>query len=390
MADRKLAILFSGMVAGDPGQGGATWAVLQYVLGLRRLGHEVCLVEPVKVEKLRPVGASLGGSTSAAYFRSVAEAFGVQRSAALLLAGTRETVGLPYDELRAFARRADVVLNVSGMLRDEALLAPARTRVYLDLDPAFIQLWQEAEGIDMGFAGHTHFVTVGQAIGRGDCRVPTCGLTWVPTFPPIVLSHWPACDPVAPREYDAFTTVGNFRGYGSVEYRGTHYGQKVHSLRTLMTLPALTAQKFMPALAIDPAEVKDLAALAANGWRLLDPGTCAPTPGHYQRFIQQSKGEIGIAKSGYVASRCGWFSDRSAAYLVSGRPVLAQETRFGDVLPTGEGLVSFETAEQAAAGADAIAADYPRHARAARALAEQYFDSKVVLRRLLEQTGATA
>src|SRR5690349_14832101 len=138
MPDRKLAILFSGMVAGDPGQGGATWAVLQYVLGLRRLGHEVCLVEPVKREKLRPGGAELGDSTSAAYFRAVVGEFGLERSAALLLAGTQESVGPPYDDLRRFARRADVVINVSGMLRDEALVAPARTRVYLDLDPAFV------------------------------------------------------------------------------------------------------------------------------------------------------------------------------------------------------------------------------------------------------------
>src|SRR4051794_1660857 len=105
MADRKLAILFSGMVAGDPGQGGATWAVLQYVLGLRRLGHEVCLVEPVKPEKLRPDGTTLGDSTPAAYFRTVVGEFGLERSAALLLAGTRETEGLPYDDLRDFARR---------------------------------------------------------------------------------------------------------------------------------------------------------------------------------------------------------------------------------------------------------------------------------------------
>jgi hypothetical protein len=242
----------------------------------------------------------------------------------------------------------------------------------------------------MGFGGHTHFVTVGQAIGREDCPVPTCGLRWIPTLPPVVLAHWPACDPASPCEFDGFTTVGNFRGYGSIEYRGTHYGQKVHSLRTLMTLPTLTAQQFMPALAIDPAEVKDLAALAANRWQVLDPARCAATPEQYGAFIRSSKAEIGIAKSGYVASRCGWFSDRSAGYLASGRPVLAQETGFSEFLPAGEGLVAFETVEQAAVGADAIAADYRRHARAARALAEKYFDSDVVLRRLLQETGVAA
>jgi len=144
----------------------------------------------------------------------------------------------------------------------------------------------------------------------------------------------------------------------------------------------------LPALSIDPAEVKDLAALAANGWRLLDPARVAASPTEYRSFVEGSLAEIGIAKSGYVVSRCGWFSDRSACYLASGRPVLAQETGFSDYLPCGEGLLGYETVEQAAAGADAIAADYPRHARAARAIAERYFDSDRVLDHLLREIGA--
>jgi hypothetical protein len=385
MPTRRLTILLSGMIAADPYQGGATWAVLQYLLGLRRLAHDVCFVEPVPPASLRPAGTDLEHSRNAAYFHAVVAEFGLRGAAALLLAGTRTTVGLPYDTLRRFAARADLLLNVSGMLQDPDLTGAIAVRAYLDLDPGFVQLWH-AQGIDMRFAGHTHFVTVGQALGTAGCAVPTCGLIWIPTWQPVVLEHWPLAGAVP---HDALTTVGNWRAYGAIEHEGMFYGQKAHSLRRLITLPTRTAEKFLLALAIDPGEVADLAALAANGWGLVDPARVASTPGDYRRFLQGSKAEFGIAKSGYVAARCGWFSDRSACYLASGRPVLAQETSFSRLLPCGEGLFAFATEDDVLAAVAALNADYARHARAARALAEEFFDSDKVLARLLNQVGVS-
>ena len=165
-----------------------------------------------------------------------------------------------------------------------------------------------------------------------------------------------------PIVHDGFTTVGNWRGYGSIEHEGIFYGQKAHSLRQFIGLPRRTNAKLMPALAIHPEETRDLTALRENGWILLDPAEVARDPRRYREFIQGSRGEFGIAKSGYVASRCGWFSDRSACYLASGRPVLAQETGFSEFLPTGEGLIPFETEDDVLAGIDALRSDYPRHA----------------------------
>src|SRR5437867_306848 len=166
-----MRILVSGMIAADPHQGGATWAVLQYVLGLRRLGHDVYFVEPVQPKALRPEGTSFEASANADYFRAVAAEFGLRQGATLLLAGSRQTVGQSYEELRKTARQADVLINISGMLVDEELIGSIPVRVYLDLDPAFIQFWH-AQGIDMRFAAHTHFVTIGLAIGRPGCPVP--------------------------------------------------------------------------------------------------------------------------------------------------------------------------------------------------------------------------
>lgn len=384
MLRTRLTILLSGMIAADPFQGGATWAVLQYVLGLRALGHRVVPVEPIRRSSLQPAGRTLGESRNAAYFHQVVRDFGLEGDAALLLEGTRETVGLSYPRLVGIADAADLLLNISGMLADDNLLGRIPVRAYLDLDPAFIQLWH-AQGIDMRLAAHNRFVTIGLSLGQPDCPVPTCGVPWITTLQPIVLSHWPPAGPIV---HDGLTTVGNWRGYGSVEHEGVHYGQKAHSWRPLFDLPTRTSARFLPALSIHPGEVEDVTALERFGWQLLDPGQVADTPQTYRAFVQGSRAELGIAKSGYVLSRCGWFSDRSVCYLASGRPVIAQETGFSRHLPTGRGLLAFSTADDVLAAIDAIRGNYEAHRRAARALAEESFAAERVLPRLLERIGA--
>ena len=379
-----MRILVSGMIAAVPHHGGATWAVLQYLLGFARLGHHVTFIE-----QLEPGGVELDRSPSAAYMRDVAERFGLDERWALVEAGTQETTGLPYEQVRAAARDADLLVNISGILTDEHLTGSVPVRVYLDLDPAFNQLWH-ASGIDMHFGGHTHFVTVGQAIGSPECPVPTSGLDWIGTVPPVVLEHWPVTRDGDGAGAGAFTTVGNWRGYGSVEHEGHHYGQKAHSMRDLMSIPTRTDAVLRPALDVHPGETPDLEALERNGWQLLDPATIAADPDSYRAFVSGSLAEFGVAKSGYVLSRCGWFSDRSACYLAAGRPVLAQDTAFPRYLPTGEGLLSFTGEDDAVAGIEAIRSDYDRHARAARNVAEEHFDSDTVLTRLLDRLGGAA
>jgi len=369
----RLKILLSGMVAGDPHQGGASWAVLQYVAGLRSLGHEVVLVEPVEAAKLDPAG-------------DVGRYFGelplLDGSAALLAQGGRETLGLSCAALERFASEADLLINISGMLRDERLLEPIPIRLFLDLDPGFNQVWQET-GEAMGIDLHTHCATVGAAVGREGCPIPTCGRDWIHTLPPVALEHWPAED--APPRRDAFTSVGHWRSYGSIEHGGISYGQRAHSMRELFGLPALGSARFQLALGIHPDERSDLEALRANGWDLLDPLEVAGSPARYAEFVRGSKAELSVAKSGYVNSRSGWFSDRSACYLASGRPVVAQETGFSDFLPAGEGLLAFTTTAGAADAVAAVEADPARHGKAARALAEEHLDARKVLPRLLDQ-----
>ena len=371
MSGERLKIVVAGMVAGDPRQGGATWAVLQYAEGLSALGHEVLVIEPVAPEALAPGGAV------AAYFRSLRLLAG---RSALLSRGGEETLGLPYGRLLDFAREADLLLNLSGLLRDERLLAAVPVRAFVDLDPGFNQVWGE-QGFDLGLDRHTHCVSVGTRIGAADCPIPTLGREWIPTLPPVALAHWP----LAEGPGRAWTSVGNWRSYGSPTHAGLRYGQRAHSLRDLAVLPRRSAAGFELALAIHPDETADLELLAANGWHLVDPAAVAGTPEAYAEFVRGSRGELGIAKQGYVASSSGWFSDRSACYLASGRPVVAQDTGFGAALPTGVGLLAYDDVDGAAAAVEAVEGSLAAHRRAARELAVEHLDAARILPVLLDR-----
>jgi len=374
VSGERLAIVVSGTLVGAPRQGGATWAVLQYVLGLRQLGHEVLVVEQLAFD-------GDGFDVAARAFAEIVRRFGLEHDAALLDPATQATVGLSRAAIERRADAADVLLNISGTLTDECLLGRVACRVYVDLDPGFTQLWHAVDGVDMGLDRHDRFVTIGLRIGDDGCDVPTCDRAWITTPQPIVLEHWPFAAGSPP---EVMTSVGNWRSYGSVEHGGVFYGQRAHSLRRLLDLAARAPVGVALALGIDDGESDDIASLRRYGWTLTDPDRAAGTPSRYENFVGRSWAELGVAKSGYVASACGWFSDRSACYLASGRPVVAQDTGFPGLLPSGEGLHAFVTVEQAVTAIEEVRSDYQRQRLAARAIAEEHLASDRVLTRLLE------
>lgn len=362
------------MIAAVPGQGGATWAVLQYLLGLRRLGWRVYFVESLDLSRTAV-------QKSVAYCKAVMDRFGLSDHWALVDTESERTAGLDRRELLSVARSADVLINLSGTLVDPELFELIGIRVFLDLDPAFIQLWQVVEGLDMGLDAHTHFISIADTIGQPGNLIPTCGRNWIPTLPPVVLEHWQRA---TGRIRNGVTTVAHWRGYGSVEHAGHHFGQKAHSWRSLAGLPRNSSERFEPALTIHPGDARDVRDLAANGWKILDPSSVAFNPDAYHRFVQGSRAELCVAKSGYVVSDSGWFSDRSACYLASGRPVLAQDTGFGRRLPTGHGLFAFSDTNDVVRIIDELNGSYRHHRLAARRVAEEHLDSDGVLGRLLD------
>lgn len=382
----RLTVTLTGMIAGTPHLGGLTWVALNQLFGLIAAGTDAHLVEPVTSAQLTPPGTSLADSDNAAYLTAVTDRYRLAGHVTLLCTDTRETIGLPYRALVERAQRSDVVINVGGVLGDPDLTEPAPVRAYLDIDPGFTQLWAE-QGADMRLDGHTHFVTVGPLLGTPACPVPTLDRHWIAMLPPVSLAHWHDTGPVAPGA--AFTTVASWRGYGSVWHDGVHYGQKAHAMRPLFPLTGLTAQRLQLALEIHPDETSDVDALATHDWDIVDPAVVAATPEDFHAYVTGSKGELGIAKLGYIAGRTGWLSDRSACYLAAGRPVAAHDTGAGAVLPTGEGLVTFRTVTEAADALDEIAGNYDTHRHAARELAVEHFDARTVMARLLDDLTVT-
>jgi hypothetical protein len=367
-------IVVCGAVAQKPGQPGHTWQFLQYLLGFRRLGFEVLLVdrldipEPSLVEHVRDTLGRFDLPWTIAHDDGWHS-------------------GLSRGDTIAWIRSADLLLNVMGFCTDGELLAAAPRRVFLDTDPGFPQMWRDLGLADV-FAGHDAYITIGERIGEPDCSIPTCGLPWQTTRQPVVLAEWPM-EP-APLEPLTFGSIATWRGaYAPVEYEGRRYGLRAHEFRRFAQLPRITGRRFEFALDIHPADDADRALLEDGGFSLVDPSVATPTLDGYRHYVRSKWAELMVAKEMYVAGRSGWFSERSACYLASGRPVLAQDTGLDGLLPTGEGLLTFADLDEAAAGAEAIADDWQRHARAARDLAEEYFDSDLVLERLLDLVSAT-
>jgi hypothetical protein len=374
-------IAIAGCVAQKARNAGHTWQFLQYLLGFKRLGWEVLLLDSLEHLDEEPDEQRV----RVAYLEAAMREHGLADAWTLALPDGAHA-GMPRGRALRFVRDADLLLNVMGFLTDEELLAAARRRAFLDTDPGFPQMWHELGLADV-LAGHDAHVTIGERIGAPDCEIPTCGRRWITTPQPVVLDAWPraAAPPRRP-----FTSVASWRGaYGPVDFAGRRYGLRVHEFRRFAQLPALTGRAFELALPLHAAEAPDLALLRDGGWSLVSPDEVATTPAAYRRFIADSTAELMVAKGMYVQARSGWFSERSICYLASGRPVVAQDTGLAERYPLGLGLLAFETLDEAAACVESIAGSYRRHADAARAIAEDRFDSDTVLARLLEQLHAS-
>jgi hypothetical protein len=371
------SIVIGAALAHRYGYGGHAWALLQYALGFRLLGFEVTIIDRLDPEMLD----SESRKAALEYLRALLDANGLSGSYCVLGVDGSTVDGLARADALAKTRGARFLLNIMGFVRDPEFLHSARRRVFLDIDPGFGQVWRELGLADV-FEGHDDFVTVGRNIGRKGCGVPTCGLTWLTIPQPVVLE---TCPKVGGSD---FTSIGSWRGpYDRVEYGGMSLGLRVHEFRKFAALPGLVDATFRLALEIDPSDERDLAMLEKGGWQLLDPHDVAYDPAGYLRFVRGSLAEFTVAKGMYVELRSGWLGDRTVCYLANGKPALVQDTGLAPHYPLGEGLVTFATLDEAVRGVEIILGDYPAHARTARRLAENEFDARLVLARLLDELG---
>jgi hypothetical protein len=371
-------ILLAGIIARYP-LGGVAWCSLMYLLGLRALGHEVFYIEDTGECVYDPAqnARTLDPSYGTDYIHRTLEPFGLGDRWAFVNYDGRYH-GATAEQVKAFCGRADLFLNLSGgswFWRDEYARIPRSA--FIDSDPAFTQL-----AIAKGETWYVEFFrrfdrlfTFGANIGTPASTVPVGSFTWHPTWQPIVLDEW-ATDSAPSR--DAFTTVMTWQ----IESFADIGGNKDVEFVRFIDLPARTPSRFE--LAINGPE----ALLRQHGWATVPAMRVSRTPWEYREFIQSSKGEFAVAKHRYVATRSGWFSDRTECYLAAGRPALVQDTGWTMHLPSGEGLLGFSTPDEAVDALGRLAADYDHHARCAVDIAREHFSADRVLPALLDEACA--
>jgi hypothetical protein len=281
--------------------------------------------------------------------------------------------GRTADEVRRYCVDADLFLNLSGgswFWRDEYLGIPRKA--FIDSDPAFTQLAiAKAEPWYVEFFRRfDRLYTFGANIGTEASPVPVGEFIWRKTWQPVTLHDWQCSTPPG----DRFTTVMTWQ----IESFTDVGGNKDQEFVKYIDLPSRTAQPFE--LAVNGPQTL----LRSHGWSTVDAMRISRTPEGYRDFIQRSKAEFGIAKHTYVATRSGWFSDRTECYLASGRPAVVQDTGWSAHIPSGEGLFAFSSPDEALAGIDTINGDYPRHAKRAVEIAREHFDARLLLPRLVD------
>jgi len=378
--------IVAGALANKPGSGGEAWVRLSWILGLRRLGLDVHFVEQISAAAcVGPGGApsAFGGSVNLRHFTAVTEEFGLAERATLLYEDGAEHRGLDPASLCELLDEADLLVNISGHLDGDFLEGPGK-RVYVDLDPGFTQAWHADPGIGFSIAEHDLYLSVAQNIGRPGCGIPNDGLPWVPTLPPVLLDEWsPAPRLAGPL---VLTTVATWRNpYGGLVIDGREMSLKHHQFRRLAELPErVEGAEFEIALDIHAGDAADLELLRSHGWRVVDPLAVASSPGAFRDYVRRSGAEFSVAQGVYVDTSSGWFSDRTAAYLASGRPAIVQDTGLSGADAAPGALSAFDDLEEAVGAAEELSADYEERSRAAREFAEARLDSDRVLRRVLE------
>lgn len=387
----RLRIVVLGIMGRCP-FGGVTWQYLNWLRALSRLGHEVWYVEDDLVWPYDPEQECVTDDCQYAVrlVSTSLDRIGLSGHWAYRLADRGDACwGVSESRLRELYASCDALLNIVGAtdLREEHLAAPMR--IYVQTDPVSSEL-RLANGdahTREAFENHHVIATYGENYGAGNCGVPLNGIgsKYRKTRQPIDTELWPMA-------YDAgsvhFTTIGNYRQDGNdVEYQGEIYRWSKHyEWEKFLDLPMRTRQPFE--LAMMPDAATDREKLIAHGWHLTPPIPMSlDVFGEYSRYFRRSRAAFTVAKDQNVRLRSGWFSDREACYLASGKPVVTQETGFSQTLPTGEGLFGVNTIEEALGAIEVINSDYERHCRAAREIALEYFAAEKVAGRLLQDVG---
>jgi hypothetical protein len=368
---------------------GVVWQLIHHLVGLRNLGLDVYYVEDHGAWVYDPVKATVSpdASRNLKLLGAMMERFGFRDRWSFFDVTSGEYLGMGRDRSVKLLAEADAVINLCGVTLPREEHRRTRCLVYLETDPGSFQVYytrREAEATQVAQA-HNIFFTYAANIGQPDCLLPTGGLHWHTTRPPVLLDQWPEQSAIPMPA--TFTTVGTWRNKGNdVELDGrTYYWSKHVNFAKMLDVPKRAGQAVE--LATDLSAGPDYERALAGGFSFRPVVPMSLDIDAYRSYISASRGEFTVAKDLYVSTRSGWFSDRTVCYLAAGRPAVTQFTGFEKFIPAGAGLVGFADDASAVEALRAVSADYPRHARAAREIAREYFDAERVLGELAEIIG---
>lgn len=406
MTSRRLRLVVLGTMASNPFAGMA-WMTMQITAGLRRLGHDVVYMETTSAWPYDPVRQTKVPDSRYAvpYLGGVAERFGLgERWAYRQTFSDGAWLGPMAEEAAERLVSSDAVFNIAGATRLSEDGIPVSNLVYFGTDPVYHEIsYLNGNAETRAIVDeHVAMVTYGENIGTGASPIPPLPRQRATTRQPVLTDLWVSGPPLR----NTYTTVANWKQDGrEVDFQGERYlwSKDVEFLKfidvpTRTTVPIELATNLASPESLqyggegEPVKTRGVvdearSLLEANRWQVVAAETFTQDPWSYRDYVQASRAEFSVARDLNVRLRSGWFSERSACYLAAGRPVITQDTGFGTVLPTGEGLFAFTTSDEAVAAINEVESDYARHSRAARAIAEEYFRAETVLRRLLADLG---
>jgi hypothetical protein len=364
-------------------QGGGNFSVpLQWMLGLRRLKQDA-----IWLEHLPSDGNFRDDQRKIDNFQRQLRQHGLGGRYCLLYQKTPESVhdldalrciGISKRELLDRLSGPNLILNLSYSIHPPLLLKFER-RIFCDLDPSEIFFWMTR--MELGQSVHHEFWTIGLNVNSVDCRLPKNSLNWK-TFYPLVDTklYRPQPRPRSPK----LTTIGQWYWSGAVEVEGKFPDlSKKYAFERYLDLPKRVPEaKFELAMHINPDD-PERERLRKRGWELVDPHRVARTPKKYRSYLASALGEFTAIKGVDVSWKTGWLSDRAAAFLAMGRPVVTEDTGAARYLPSASGFRFVGDLEDAAAAIEDLLANWPRRSREARASALEVFDSARNLRKIL-------
>lgn len=378
------AVLVGGI--GKLPHGGLTMYYVHYLLGLQELGLRVHYVERQNRddETYDPATDEMTDRADYAvrYLGAVSRRFGFAGRWSFIDREGR-CHGAGWERLRSALDAAEVVITIADPTWFEELERCPR-RIFVDGDPMFTQV-AVATGEGTRAEAPRHYDTLftyGARLGSDDCLIPDAGLVWHPTRPVAATRWWRLSPP--PAAGGPYAALMHWAAGREVHHDGEAFGHKDREFAHVLELPRRRSGSYLIAAAGGHVP---RAALAEAGWRLLNPLEVTAGPDEFIAFVHAARADLGVAKHAYVRSRSGWFSDRSTCFLAAGRPVLHQDTGFGDWLPDEGGVLSFDGLDSLVEAIDRLERDYEGHARAAREVAERHFEAREVIGAMLETAG---